>query len=72
MARTTRDKIWDRTLDLTVRGEETVTPEEVAGEIEASERTVRECLLSMYESGYLDRHTTPSGTVRYIASDTFN
>lgn len=72
MARTTRDEIWDRTLDRTVRGDETVTPEDVAEEIEASERTVRECLLAMYEAGYLIRRTSPSGTVRYVASDTFN
>jgi MarR-like DNA-binding transcriptional regulator SgrR of sgrS sRNA len=69
MPRTTRDEIWMRALDRTVKGEERVTPAEVAESVEASERTVRECLLSMYESGYLDRHSSPSGEVRYSSPE---
>jgi DeoR/GlpR family transcriptional regulator of sugar metabolism len=71
MARTTRDEIWHRTLQETVAAENKVSVEDITEYVEASERTVRECLLSMHEEGYLSRHTTPSGTVRYAATDFF-
>jgi DNA-binding GntR family transcriptional regulator len=67
MARTTRDEIWRATLDQTIRHGVSVSPSEIAEETDASERTVRECLLSMYESDWLERLSTPSGEVRYRA-----
>lgn len=62
---TTRDDIWRTALNRCVRGGETVVPEDIANDTGASERTVRDCLLVMAQSGWLDRTPTPSGTVRY-------
>jgi len=69
MAKTTlRDKVWKDVLARTVKGGVAVRPSEVAEKTGASERMTRQCLLSIVETGLVERRADPNGEVRYVPS----
>lgn len=67
MAKTTvRDKVWKDTLARTVKAGNAVKPADIAEKTGASESMTRQCLLNIYDAGFIDRRTDPDGNVKYI------
>jgi predicted DNA-binding transcriptional regulator len=65
---TLRDRVWMFVVAKAVKGENAVRPGEVAASTGASERMVRQCLLSILQSGLVERRTDPNGEVQYVPS----
>lgn len=65
---TLRDEVWMFVVAKAVKGENAVRPGEVAESTGGSERMVRQCLLSIAQSGLVERRTDPNGEVRYVPS----
>lgn len=61
----TRDAVWDAALMKTVKMGEKTTPAEVAELADVSERTVRDVLNVMADSGWLRRKVLNDSTVQY-------
>lgn len=51
-----------------VKGRKAVRPSEIAETTGASERMVRQCLLSILSTGIIERRAEPNGEVRYVPS----
>jgi DNA-binding GntR family transcriptional regulator len=68
----TRDKIWKYSLDRAIRDGEPVTPGEIPQLLDISERTVREVLNVIAESGWLDREVQQDVTVQFVTPPEFN
>jgi len=69
---TGRDRVWKNALGKAVQAGKPVEPSDIADVANVSERMARECLLVMYESGWLERRTKPDGSVRYICPSKLN
>ena len=63
---TVRDKVWNVTLARTIKAVNAVKPADIAEKTGASERMTRQCLLNIYDAGWIDRRTDPDGSVEYI------
>lgn len=69
MAKSTlRDEVWMYVIARAVKRGKAVRPGEVAESTGASERMVRQCLLSILNTGIIERRADPDGEVRYIPS----
>ena len=66
---TLRDQVWMFVVARCIKGGNAVTPAEVAESTGASERMVRQCLLSILNSGLIERRTNRAGEVQYVPSD---
>lgn len=62
-----RDRVWKFALASTLRSENRVTPADIAEMAEVSERTAREALVVIAETGWISRQTQEDGTVIYEA-----
>lgn len=69
--RRTRDDVWITALELTSAGK-VVTPDQIADETGASDRTVRETLNVMKDTPFLSRDLAPDGTVQYTRGPAFD
>lgn len=63
---TTRDQIWAYSLNQALKRGEYVSAENLVEELEVSEKTARDTLLSMSQGGWLERKVSVSGKVRYV------
>ena len=63
---TLRDQVWMFVVARCIKAGNAVTPAEVAESTGASERMVRQCLLSILNSGLIERRTNRAGEVQYI------
>lgn len=63
---TLRDEVWMFVVAKAVKAGKAVRPGEVAESTGASERMVRQCLLSISQSGLVERRADPDGEVRYL------
>ena len=69
MAKSTlRDEVWMYVVAKAVKGRKAVRPDEIAESTGASERMVRQCLLSILNTGIIERRAEPDGEVRYVPS----
>ena len=69
MNETTRDRIWKYALASTVRGGDRVTPSDIAKMADVAERTARETLVVIAETGWISRNTRSDGSVFYECPD---
>jgi predicted DNA-binding transcriptional regulator len=63
---TTRDKIWTVALNRAIRFQNAVYVEEIAEDLDVSERTVRDCLKSIAGASFLRRDVNGDGSIRYL------
>lgn len=63
----TRDRVWKYALAGAIRNGKPVKPEKIAEIADVSERTARETLNVIAESGWLEREVLADGTVRFTA-----
>jgi DNA-binding GntR family transcriptional regulator len=69
MNETTRDRIWKYALASTIRSGDRVTPSDIAEMADVAERTARETLVVIAETGWISRETRQDGSVFYEGSD---
>jgi DNA-binding GntR family transcriptional regulator len=65
---TLRDEVWIFVLSKAVKRGNAVTPAEIAESTGASERMVRQCLLSIMNTQLIERRTNRHGEVQYVPS----
>jgi DNA-binding GntR family transcriptional regulator len=65
---TLRDEVWMFVMSKAVKGGKAVTPAEIAETTGASERMVRQCLLSIMNTELIERRTNRNGEVQYLPS----
>ena len=63
---TLRDQVWIYVMSKAIKGGKAVTPAEIVESTGASERMVRQCLLSILNTGLIERRTNRDGKVQYI------
>jgi hypothetical protein len=69
MANTTlRDEVWMFVMSKAIKGGNAVRPTEIVESTGASERMVRQCLLSILNTELIERRADPDGKVRYVPS----
>ena len=65
----TRDRIWKYALASTIRSDNRVTPSDIAEMADVAERTARETLVVIAETGWITRKTKQDGSVFYECPD---
>lgn len=65
----TRDRIWKYALSRTIRNDSRVAPSDIAEMADVSERTARETLVVIAETGWVTRKTKQDGSVFYECPD---
>lgn len=65
----TRDRVWKYALAKTYKGDGAAKPAEIAEIADVSERTARETLTVISETGWLERDVLEDGSVRFLPSD---
>jgi len=66
---TARDRVWIYALTRSVRKGKPSKPAEIAEMADVSERTARECMFVMADTGWLRRRTKSDGKVEYVCPD---
>ena len=62
---TQRDEVWSTSLTKALQQGEEISPADVAKLTDVSERVCRETMYVMHERGWLNRQTSPDGSVYY-------
>jgi hypothetical protein len=65
---TLRDEVWMFVMSKAIKGGNAVRPGEIVESTGASERMVRQCLLSILKTDLVERQADPDGKVRYVPS----
>lgn len=69
---TLRDQVWMFVVARCIKKGQAVEPAEIADSTGASERMVRQCLLSILNSGLIERRSNADGEVQYIPAREIN
>jgi predicted DNA-binding transcriptional regulator len=69
---TTRDEVWIVALNIALRKEVALRPDDLAETVGCSERTARDCLNVMSRAGFLNRDVKKDGTVRFRPPSEFS
>ena len=67
--RRTRDRVWSISLKETIKRGNPIEPAEIAEYAKCSEKTARDVLNVMSESGWLIREQEIGGKVRFLSPD---